>query len=726
MGLSRCSNGAVRFGVFEIDLRSGELRKQGVRVRLQEQPFKVLALLIEHAGEVVPREQLVQRLWPDGTFVDFDRGLNAAVTRLRQVLADSAESPRYIETVARRGYRLLVPVQEVHRPGAPQPLAARPYSVKGKFAVCAMVVLISAVVSVPLLRRPADVRLEQITRDPGLATDPALSPDGKLLAYASDRGGNNLNLWVKQLNGDGRAVQLTHDIYDAHEPSFSPDGSRIAYRSEKEGGGIYAIPTIGGEPALLIADGRNPRFSPDGKWIAYSKGRTAGEIFVIPASGGEPKRIGAELPPGGNPVWSPDSRQLLVYASPRSGMSLMDADWWTVTLEGGPARRTGSFANLRSQGLPLQFATDVPQASVWVDDTVIFSASKGDSRSIWRVPFKRSGSVAGKAERLTLGTSLDVTPTALGQSSVLYASLKRSMAIWTLPVQPNAAKITGELHRLTDGEMLEATPSISADGRTLAYGSTVLNHEDIWLKDLQTGKEVMLANTPVAEWHPQISRDGSLIAYTVQDRAAHAIYVVPSAGGKATQVASESGWIFDWTPDNRYLLYHPKEGDHPSLKCLDLQSRAIASCLGKTGAYIFQSKVAPGGRWLAFEAVFTSAGADSRIYIVRAENGIPVPNGDWILLSEEHSWADKPRWSPDGNTMYYVSNRDGFLCLWAQRLDPATKRRSGAPVPMYHFHGNRLSLDAIGGGLQEIDVASDKIVMNLGEFTGNIWKLSRQ
>jgi Tol biopolymer transport system component/DNA-binding winged helix-turn-helix (wHTH) protein len=718
----------VRFGVFEVDLRSGELRKQGVRVRLQEQPFKVLAALLEHPGEIVSREQLVQRLWPDGTFVDFDRGLNAAVTRLRQVLADSAESPRYIETVARRGYRLLVPVQEVHQPGAPPPSAGRPYSVKGKWsiALCAMLVLIGAVVSLALLRTPAETKLEQITRDPGLATEPALSPDGKLLAYASDRGGHNLNLWVKQLNGNGNAVQLTHDAYDAHEPSFSPDGSRIVYRSEQEGGGIYAIPAIGGEPALLVADGRNPRFAPDGKWIAYSNGRASGEIFVIPASGGgEPRRIGADLPPGGYPVWSPDSRQLLIYASPRSGMSIMDADWWMVTLEDGAARRTGSFANLRSQGLPLQVATDVPQASVWIDDTVIFSASKGDSRSIWRVPFKRNGSVAGKAERLTLDTSLDVTPTSIGQGSVVYASVKRSMAIWSLPMQTNAAKVTGELHRLTDGEMLEATPTISPNGRMLAYGSTVLNHEDIWLKDLQTGKEVALANTPVAEWHPQISHDGSRIAYTVQDRAEHAIYVVPSTGGKATQVASESGWIFDWTPDNRYLLYHPKEGDHPDLKCLDLQSRVISSCLGKTGAYVFQSKVAPGGRWLAFEAFFTSSG-DSRLYIVRAENGIPAPNADWIQVTEEHGWADKPRWSPDGNTMYFVSKRDGFLCIWAQRLDPATKHPAGAPLPIYHFHSNRLSLNAIGGGLLEIDVANDGIVMNLAEFTGNIWKLSRQ
>jgi cholera toxin transcriptional activator len=101
----------VRFGVFELDLAAGELRKNGAKLRLQEQPFQVLALLLERAGEVVTREDLRQKLWPADTFVDFDHSLNTAVNKLREVLGDSASSPRYIETLARRGYRFIAPVQ---------------------------------------------------------------------------------------------------------------------------------------------------------------------------------------------------------------------------------------------------------------------------------------------------------------------------------------------------------------------------------------------------------------------------------------------------------------------------------------------------------------------------------------------------------------------------------------------------------------------------------------
>jgi TolB-like protein/DNA-binding winged helix-turn-helix (wHTH) protein/Flp pilus assembly protein TadD len=119
----------LRFGVFELDLRAGELRKHGLRVRLQEQPFQVLAMLVEHPGEVVAREELQKKLWPADTFVDFDHGLNKAINKLREALGDSAESPRFVETVARRGYRFLVdvrpadaaPVPGVERASRPHP-----------------------------------------------------------------------------------------------------------------------------------------------------------------------------------------------------------------------------------------------------------------------------------------------------------------------------------------------------------------------------------------------------------------------------------------------------------------------------------------------------------------------------------------------------------------------------------------------------------------------------
>src|SRR6266699_3034890 len=103
--------GRLRFGVFEVDLRAGELRKHGLKIKIQEQPFQVLAMLIDHSGEVVTREELQEKLWPADTFVDFDHGLNKAINKIREALSDSAESSRFVETVARRGYRFLAEVK---------------------------------------------------------------------------------------------------------------------------------------------------------------------------------------------------------------------------------------------------------------------------------------------------------------------------------------------------------------------------------------------------------------------------------------------------------------------------------------------------------------------------------------------------------------------------------------------------------------------------------------
>lgn len=107
----------IRFGTVQVDLRAGELHKNGSRIRLPEQPFQVLALLIEHAGDVVTREELRRQLWSEDTFVDFDQGLNKAINKIRSALGDSAERPRYIETLPKRGYRLIVPVSQMNGNG---------------------------------------------------------------------------------------------------------------------------------------------------------------------------------------------------------------------------------------------------------------------------------------------------------------------------------------------------------------------------------------------------------------------------------------------------------------------------------------------------------------------------------------------------------------------------------------------------------------------------------
>ena len=142
---------AIRFGVFEVDLTTGELRKQGIKVKLQEQPFQALMALIERPGEIMTREELQKRLWPADTFVDFDRGINKAINRVREALGDDADNPRFVETLPQRGYRFLAPVQveTVEPPPAQVPETTTPI-VPDQARRRGLLVIATGLVSLPL------------------------------------------------------------------------------------------------------------------------------------------------------------------------------------------------------------------------------------------------------------------------------------------------------------------------------------------------------------------------------------------------------------------------------------------------------------------------------------------------------------------------------------------------------------------------------------------------
>ena len=224
-----------RFATFELDRGAAELRKRGIRIKLQEQPYRILCLLLERPGEVVTRETLCAALWPADTFVEFERSLNAAIAKLRQTLGDSAENPRFIETVARRGYRFIAPIEAI-RPsettadiglqsarmaaieaeGNATSTIRSPWERRKKLWLLTagiVAILVAVGITIALVRESrtnATPALTRLTFDSGLTTDPAVSPDGKLLAYASDRSGDGqLHIWVQQLISDGQAVQLT-------------------------------------------------------------------------------------------------------------------------------------------------------------------------------------------------------------------------------------------------------------------------------------------------------------------------------------------------------------------------------------------------------------------------------------------------------------------------------------------------------------------------------------
>jgi len=265
-----------------------------VPIRLQEQPLRVLATLVERPGEVVTREELQERIWGKDTFVDFEQSLNKAVNRLREALNDEAGQPRYVETVPRRGYRFIAPVAgpiPIARPGQtplrgsvsdPEPTVARSRSVRiptTATLAAASVFFAIGVAAFLLWKRFENPRFAETRHMTSAAyCCPRLSRDGKLLAYVSDAGDGMMHIWVQQTAG-GEAIPITRGSEWEFDPDFSPDGTHIAFVSGK--GSLFVAPSLSGEPRLIAKGfGANPLFSPDGRQILCWGGDAKGFPWI--------------------------------------------------------------------------------------------------------------------------------------------------------------------------------------------------------------------------------------------------------------------------------------------------------------------------------------------------------------------------------------------------------------------------------------------------------------
>lgn len=585
------------------------------------------------------------------------------------------------------------------------------------------------------IRRPAPFAgapvLTRLTYDSGLATDPALSRDGKLLAYASDRAGaGNLDLWVQHA-ASSEPTRLTSDDADDLEPAFSPDGSRIAFRSDRDGGGIYVVSSLGGEARKIASLGRRPRFSPDGNWIAYWVGDPAGsflfpgnsKIYVSAASGGTPRQLVPEFAAASYPVWSPDgSRVLFLGTREGTARGSEGLDWWVAPLAGGPAADTGS----RPHFLERKFRRPViPGEWMASGDRVLFSTATGDSTNIWstRVSAGR-WRLEPEFDRLTAGTTLDREPgvavDASGGIRLVFTSMSESTDIWSLPVNASSATPTGPLQRLTEDAASKFHPDVSATGRKIVFSANRSGNQDIFVKDLGSGRETRLTDAAANEDLPILSADESKVAYRIYYPSANRqeIWTVPASGGIPERVCENCGYPRSWSSDGKAILYLGRVPARVSI--LDIASGRKRAVLSHDPVRLWSPRLSPGGRWMVFAITQAPSRFQLRILPAGAETGQAAVEQS-IPITDDASWNDKPYWSPDGTMLYFVSDRDGFRCVWAQRLDVRTGQPRGGPLAAYHSHSLRRALGNVGNGPLDISVASDKVVFPMGDRTGNIW-----
>jgi Tol biopolymer transport system component/DNA-binding winged helix-turn-helix (wHTH) protein len=551
----------LRFGAFELDPEGAELRKHGLRVKLQDQPLKILIALLERPGEIVTREDLRERLWGANTFVDYEHGLSAAVNRLREALADSPENPRFVETMARRGYRFIAPVDDTSRAvsGAGEPPKRRSRAVLG-IAVAVLAAAAAGLWSTRSRFVPSPQKVVQLTAYSGSESHPAFSPDGKQIAFDWDgEKQDNFDLYVKA-TGNSPARRLTTDPAFDGLPAWSPDGDRIAFVRLTEKSGIYLISPFGGPEQKLADFPTESRisWSPDGQYLVAAKwhqedGKLDGDgsLYAIPVGTGRTPHPILQPPSGTwyvHPAFSPDGRSLAFAACKGS-----DLEPGCTLNVAGVERESILSDRIRQVAAP----TAMNIGLAWTPDasSLIFSTLKpGGTRAyLWRI-----GVAAGsRPERLDLAGPAAFYPAVDPTGRRLVYSQDTTLADSEIfRVQPG-----GKPSLLLTSSARDANPQYSPDGRYIAFesGRGTESYSGIWIANLD-GRE---PRQVVKFWSgtPRWSPDGQWLAFdSFENTGRFGVWVVEASGSMPRRLTNrpEDDVVPSWSQDGAHVYFASK------------------------------------------------------------------------------------------------------------------------------------------------------------------------
>src|SRR5215831_3344007 len=539
---------SVRFGPYEADLVTQELRKFGTKLRVPNQSFRVLMVLLERPGQLVTREELRKRLWPSDTFVEYDQGLNAAVNRLRDALGDSSDEPRFIETLPKRGYRFIALIEgepdatvarnataeSVAEPPVPAPTTLRmappsPAVLDGQvrrsrlrtIGIVGMSLLGASLAAVALfewVNGPREtslrsVRVVPFTSFPGQEVAPSFSPDGSEMACAwkSDTD-SGFDLYVKAI-GSEKALRLTHHPARWISPAWSPDGTQIAFsRWTDKGSGVYLIPALGG-PERKLADATfwyeplmQVSWSPDAKSLAFwSTGEGGSQVFLLSLETLKTQKMAldANCWDVGAPAISPDGKFLAVVCT----TSIAVYKIFAVPLLGGPHRLVASMMGY-------------PRGLTWSEDAIhiIFSNDSGEGGELWLA------NLNGNLTRLPFGEQ-GFGPSAAAKSGRLaYARGSKTINIWRVDL--TAGKAANSAKKLISSTRMQRVPQYSPDGTKIVFESNRSGTHEIWLADADGSNPFQLTSFNGAlTGAPSWCSDGQRVAFDSRASGSSAIYV---------------------------------------------------------------------------------------------------------------------------------------------------------------------------------------------------------
>jgi Tol biopolymer transport system component/DNA-binding winged helix-turn-helix (wHTH) protein len=653
----------ISFGVFEVDLKAGELRKAGMKLKLTGQPFQVLSILLEHAGDVVTREELQTRLWPD-TFVDIDRSLNAAINKIREALGDSANNPHLIETLPRRGYRFIAPIAVPHEVGVSTvDLSRHDEMVAGVFpwlrnkrlgAFFLGGTVVATIFLVLWLRYPPSpkvTRYVQVTNDSAAKIASlcctVLVNDGSMLYFSEWPTTDSLVVQVSVVGGE--PATLTTPLKNVSVLDISHDRTQLLVRSQ-EGSALenplWALPLSGGSARrlgnLLVTDAN---WSPDGQTIVYSNQQG---LYLAKADGSESQRLATLNGIVTRPRWSPRGNVIrFTEHEISSGLETL----WEVSADGSNLHPLFPKSNERRDDC----------CGAWTSDGnyFVFQSTRNGAMNIWAL--RENG-------RLFRDTKAEATRLTDGPLNYLAPSPgpdeKRIFVI--------GVKQRGELMRYDyrSGQFVTYLSGISAEGLDFSKDGqwvVYVSYPDgtLWRSQLDGSRRLQLSNPPMRAGLPHLSPDGKRIAFSGSRLGgAWKIYLVAPEGGNPEQLIAGGGSELDpsWSPDGKSLAFAESLWSRlPSIHLVNLETRQVSKLRGSEG--LFSPRWSPDGRFI----------------IALSRDSLSLMLFDWTTQEWKElihgQFVAYPVWSRDGKSVYFCNSMEKGTPFYRLRIGNHTLER---------------------------------------------------
>ncbi len=621
---------------------TNRLSFHGEAVTLEPKIMQVLLRLAASPLEVVTKEELLASVW-NGTFVTEDV-LTRAIGELRKLFGDDAAHPRVIETIRKRGYRLLAHPAPTATPVAPDSAVAAA-SRRSSGARAAAVIGVAAgaaavFAAVLLLRREprsaGPVRIVPITTFPGNEVSPAVSPDGTRVAFTWERGaGEKPSLWVKLVDS-ATPLRLTRAAGADRYPAWSPDGQEIVFSRVADGRcSLSVVPAIGG-PVRTLADcgrgeGVKPSWSPDDRTIALaaraSDGRWRIELLDV-ASGA---RAPLTSPPAGvdgdwDPAFSPDGRSIAFVRTLTDGVD----DLWVVSARGGDARR-------------LTFENRALTGADWTPDgkSIVFSSSRAGLFSLWRLP------LSGGEPRLVGGggSKMKHPSAARTRNAVAYENWNYEVNLWSVPLAGRSGASPARVTFAADE--WEFDPEFSADGSRIAYVSTRTGAPEIFTTGARGGEPVQVTRlggpqVSVPRWSP----DGRTLVFSARPDGQADLYAVPASGGTMRRLTSDPGdeLAASFSRDGKFVYFSSRRSG--TWQIWEMPAAGGAATM-----------VTRGGGTTAFES-----GDGKTLYFTRPDSpglwSMPAAGGSEELVSADLRPAGAADWRVTARGVYFREDRE--------------------------------------------------------------------